>query len=109
MNPQPSLSADRKKPRPLKSTVAGSMVGDWVREYIESRGGKLLEKHWIPFGKGWFGDVSVTLMVGNATVTNSEMEIQGLDRGNQYWFLVRAVRAGKVGPWSDQGIRVVNI
>ena len=35
--------------------VAGSMDGDRVREYIESRGGKLLEKHWNPFGKGWFG------------------------------------------------------
>jgi len=37
------------------------------------------------------------------------MEIQGLERGKQWWFRVRAVRAGKVGPWSDQATRVANI
>jgi hypothetical protein len=57
----------------------------------------------------WFGDAPLMLMVGSATVTNSEMEIQGLERGKQYWFRVRAVRAGKVGPWSDQATRVANI
>ena len=45
-------------------------------------------------------------MVGSATGTNSEMEIQGLERGKQYWF---RVRAGKVGPWSDQATRVASI
>jgi hypothetical protein len=57
----------------------------------------------------WFGDAPLTLMVGSATVTNSEMETQGLERGKQYWFRVRAVRAGKVGPWSDQATRVAII
>jgi len=42
----------------------------------------------------------------SATVTNSEMEIQGLERGKQYWF---RIRAGKVGPWSDQATKVANI
>ena len=38
----------------------------------------------------WFGDAPLTLMVGSATVTNSEMEIQGHERGKQYWFRVHA-------------------
>jgi len=42
----------------------------------------------------------------SATVTNSEMDIQGLERGKQYWF---RVRAGKISPWSDQATRVANI
>lgn len=54
----------------------------------------------------WFGDAPLTLMVGSATVTNSEMEIQGLERGKQHWF---RVRSGQVGPWSDQATRVANI
>src|SRR5687767_12772414 len=36
--------------------VARAMDGDRVKEYVESRGGKLLEKNWAPFGKGWFGE-----------------------------------------------------
>jgi hypothetical protein len=38
--------------------VARGMDTDRVKEYIEARGGKLLEKHWAPFGKGWFGEKS---------------------------------------------------
>ena len=57
----------------------------------------------------WFGDAPLTLMVGTATGANSEMEIQALERDKQYWFRVGAVRAGKVGPWSDQATRVANI
>jgi hypothetical protein len=38
--------------------VARGMDTDRVKRYIESRGGKLLEKHWAPFGKGWFGEKS---------------------------------------------------
>ena len=34
---------------------AGSMDGERVNEYIERRGGELLEMHWAPFGTGWFG------------------------------------------------------
>jgi predicted phage tail protein len=48
-------------------------------------------------------------MVGSQTVTKSELEIEGLARGNQYWIRVRAVRAGKIGPWSDEATRVANI
>ena len=57
----------------------------------------------------WFSDAALTQMVGSATVTASEMEVQGLERGNQYWFRVRAVRASETGPWSDQATRVANI
>ena len=34
---------------------AGSMDSDRIDEYIRSKGGELIEKHWAPFGKGWFG------------------------------------------------------
>lgn len=57
----------------------------------------------------WFSDADLTQMVGSATVTASEMEVQGLERGKQYWFRVRAVRASETGPWSDQATRVANI
>ena len=33
----------------------GSLDEDRVRQYIQSQGGRLLEKRWNPFGKGWFG------------------------------------------------------
>jgi hypothetical protein len=39
----------------------------------------------------------------------SEYEIGGLTKGQQYWFRVRAVRAGQFGPLSDQATRVANI
>lgn len=35
---------------------AGSMDGDRVEVYVRERGGRLLEKTWAPFGKGWFGE-----------------------------------------------------
>jgi hypothetical protein len=57
----------------------------------------------------WFSDAPLTVMVGSATVTVSEIEIPGLTKGQQYWFRVRAVRAGQAGPWSDQATRVANI
>ena len=57
----------------------------------------------------WFSDSNILQMTGSATVTSSETEIQGLERGKQYWFRVRAVRAGQEGPWSDQATRVANI
>ena len=34
---------------------AGGLDGDRIRGYIESQGGKVLQKHWTPFGRGWFG------------------------------------------------------
>jgi hypothetical protein len=35
--------------------IAGGMDHDRVEEYIVSRGGRVIEKNWSPFGKGWFG------------------------------------------------------
>ncbi len=29
-----------------------------VRSYVESRGGRLLDARWAPFGPGWFGERS---------------------------------------------------
>ena len=36
--------------------MAGSMDVDRIDEYIRERGGRIIEKHWTPFGKGWFGE-----------------------------------------------------
>ena len=36
--------------------MAGGMDGDRVGEYIRSQGGELIESHWSPFGRGWFGE-----------------------------------------------------
>jgi len=60
---------------------------------------------------------ALTQMIGSATVTASELEVQGLQQGQQSgdflsrltWFRVRAVRASTPGPWSDQATRVANI
>jgi hypothetical protein len=38
--------------------MAGGIDKDRVRRYIEGQGGRLLESHWSPFGKGWVGDKS---------------------------------------------------
>lgn len=35
---------------------AGMMDGDRVRRYVRSQGGEVLESHWSPFGRGWFGE-----------------------------------------------------
>ena len=37
---------------------AGGMDHDRVEQHIAERGGKVLEKSWDPFGKGWYGDKS---------------------------------------------------
>lgn len=36
--------------------VAGGIDGDRVGEYIRNQGGELIESHWSPFGRGWFGE-----------------------------------------------------
>jgi len=36
--------------------MAGSMDVDRIDEYISERGGRIIEKQWTPFGKGWFGE-----------------------------------------------------
>jgi len=38
--------------------LAGNLDRDRVRDYIESRGGRVLSAQWSPFGPGWFGDKS---------------------------------------------------
>ena len=35
--------------------MAGSMDTGRIGEYIRQRGGRLVEKRWNPFGKGWLG------------------------------------------------------
>lgn len=36
--------------------MAGSMDKGRVHEYVASRGGRLLDQRWTPFGSGWFGE-----------------------------------------------------
>lgn len=38
--------------------AAGGLDHDRIREYVESRGGRLIEAGWAPFGPGWFGEKS---------------------------------------------------
>ena len=38
--------------------IAGGFDHSRVREYVESRGGQVLEANWAPFGPGWFGEKS---------------------------------------------------
>src|SRR5687768_1769302 len=38
--------------------LARAMDSNRVKEYVEARGGKLLQKRWAPFGKGWLGEKS---------------------------------------------------
>jgi hypothetical protein len=35
--------------------LAGSLDRQRIGEYVEQRGGALLEANWSPFGPGWFG------------------------------------------------------
>jgi hypothetical protein len=38
--------------------AAGGLDHDRVRHYVESRGGRVIEANWAPFGPGWFGEKS---------------------------------------------------
>jgi hypothetical protein len=38
--------------------AAGGLDHDRVRQYVESRSGKVIEANWEPFGPGWFGEKS---------------------------------------------------
>jgi len=33
----------------------GGMDHDRIRQYVEARGGRLLDATWVPFGPGWLG------------------------------------------------------
>ncbi len=35
--------------------AAGSMDRERIRQYVESRGGRVIDTTWAPFGPGWFG------------------------------------------------------
>jgi len=54
----------------------------------------------------WFTDSALTLLVGSAVSTQSEFTISGLTAGTQYWMVVRPVRGGEYGPWSDPATRI---
>ena len=56
----------------------------------------------------WFTDAAMTAQVGNAAVSASEYEVQGLVAGQQYWIRVRGVRGNEYGQWSDPATRVAN-
>ncbi len=36
--------------------VAGSLDGDRIDRYVRERGGRVISRHWSPFGRGWFGE-----------------------------------------------------
>jgi len=38
--------------------AAGALDRGRVKEYVESRGGRLIDTTWEPFGPGWFGEKS---------------------------------------------------
>ena len=38
--------------------IAGSLNHGRIREYIENKGGEIVEIQWEPFGPGWFGEKS---------------------------------------------------
>jgi hypothetical protein len=39
----------------LFRVIAGSMDHARLRDYVESRGGEIIDSSWAPFGPGWFG------------------------------------------------------
>ena len=57
----------------------------------------------------WYSNGTLTQLVGSATSTASEYMISGLTPGQQYWMIVRPVRASEQGPWSDPATRVANV
>ena len=42
----------------LARVFAGRRDRPRIREYIEKRGGELIDLQWNPFGHGWYGDAS---------------------------------------------------
>lgn len=57
----------------------------------------------------WYTDPAMTQKVGNAAVSQSQLEIGGLIPGQQYWIQVRAVRGDEFAQWSDPATRVANL
>jgi hypothetical protein len=42
----------------LLRVLAGGMDKGRIRDYVESRGGQMIDASWAPFGPGWFGEKS---------------------------------------------------
>src|SRR5262245_32751136 len=38
--------------------IAGGWDRDRIRQYVQSKGGRVIDIHWDPFGPGWFGEKS---------------------------------------------------
>ena len=57
----------------------------------------------------WYTDSAMTDQVGNAAVSASEYEVQGLVQSQQYWIRVRSIRGNEYGQWSDVATRVANL
>lgn len=36
--------------------MAGGMDHDRIRQYVEQRGGRVIDSNWSPMGPGWFGE-----------------------------------------------------
>jgi len=105
---------DPKKPAPGGSGGAGGIEQVVIRATKDGTHPASIWVDWeavegAVYEIQWFTDAPLTQTIGSATVTASELEVQGLQQGQQYWFRVRAVRASNPGPWSDQATRVANI
>lgn len=40
----------------LARLMAGSLDGERIDEYVKARGGRVTNRSWAPFGKGWVGE-----------------------------------------------------
>lgn len=38
--------------------IAGALDGSRIDGYFRERGGRVVSRHWSPFGRGWFGERS---------------------------------------------------
>jgi hypothetical protein len=57
----------------------------------------------------WFSSASLEQLIGSAASTRATVEILGLAPGTQIWLRVRALRAGKLGDWSEVATRIANV
>ncbi len=57
----------------------------------------------------WFGSAAMDQILGSAVSTRAFVDIHALAPGTQIWLRVRALRAGKLGDWSDVATRIANV
>jgi len=57
----------------------------------------------------WFGSAAMDQLMGSAVSTRATVDILGLAPGTQIWLRVRALRAGKLGEWSEVATRIANV